>query len=704
MNVSSMIRGLMGDSKPGNAKPLELKEGQVVRGSVVSVSDDGGEAVLQIQGVQVRAKLETPLRPGETTLLQVQPPGENGITVMKPVAGSLAELPQASLNNLLQEVGLADTKDNRELLLAMQRSGLPLTKDNVAMVQNMMVAKPAQVPVEEWVQAAGIAFQRGLPITAETVKGLHQTVFGPPLHQLLSGLADQLESFLSQTVAGKPFPGGEAAAGLKAGASTGQAGASGTFTNVAVQPEEGAPAVNVSRPGVGIPVASPVASQPNQVQTTPAAGAGVTTDAAEGAASDQGQQAKGNVPLNAGQANGGQTAGAETAAKSVSSQAETAGKGNAGIPAGTGIPGEGPPRVADAGQVASRPGTPGTADAAAGRASAGQPEGAAVRADGRADTPAAAATPAAAGQAAPAAPTPAQLAPKLLALLDALRSASTAAPAQPGAAAQAAPAAQQGGQVAAAAAGSPQPLPAGADAQPAGGVAAAPAGAAAVHTPVTHGGDPWVGRVLKLLGAEHEQQAVHGAAMQPRVGEAASPANTDSLKGLLLQLASSDSAPAALKDAANQAIQYLTGQQLLLTTDRGAAFAQMHWFIPITGPDGEQTASVQIQSRRGQRGELDASNCRLLFDLDMRSLGHTLVDVHVVNNIVSLRVLNDREEMGALMESGREIIHQSLDKLGYQLLTFRAEPWPAGQELGMERKMTAADYSPERYKGVDFKV
>ncbi|WP_145412667.1 DNA ligase [Paenibacillus xylanexedens] len=702
MNISSMIRGLMGDSKPGNAKPLELKEGQVVRGSVVSVSDDGGEAVLQIQGVQVRAKLETPLRPGETTLLQVQPPGENGITVMKPVAGSLAELPQASLNNLLQEVGLGDTKENRELLLAMQRSGLPLTKDNVAMVQNMMVAKPALVPVEEWVQAAGIAFQRGLPVTAETVKGLHQTVFGPPLHQLLSGLADQLESFLSQTVAGKPFPGGEVA-GLKAVASTGQAGASGALTNVAVQPEEGAPVVNVSRPGVGIPVASPVASQPNQVQTTPAVGAGLTTDVVESAASDQGQQAKVNVPSNASQANGGQT-GAEAVAKSVASQAETAGKGNAGIPAGTGIPGEGSPRATEAGQVASRPGTPGAAEAAAGRASAGQPEVAAVRADGRADTPAAAATPSAAGQAAPAAPTPAQLAPKLLALLDALRNASTAAPAQPGAAAQAAPAAQQGGQAAAAAAGSPQPLPAGADAQPAGGVAAAPAGAAAAHAPVTHGGDPWVGRVLKLLGAEHEQQAVHGAAMQPRVGEAASPANTDSLKGLLLQLASSDSAPAALKDAANQAIQYLTGQQLLLTTDRGAAFAQMHWFIPITGPDGEQTASVQIQSRRGPRGELDASNCRLLFDLDMRSLGHTLVDVHVVNNIVSLRVLNDREEMGALLESGREVIHQSLDKLGYQLLTFRAEPWPAGQEPGMERKITAADYSPERYKGVDFKV
>lgn len=685
MNIGSMIKGLMGDSKPGNAKPLELKEGQVVRGSVVSVSDDGGEAVLQIQGVQVRAKLETPLRPGETTLLQVQPPGENGITVMKPMSGTLAELPQASLNNLLKDVGLPDTKGNRELLLAMQRSGVPLTKDNVAMVQNMMTAKPAQVPVEEWVQATGIAFQRGLPVTAETVKGLHQTVFGPPLHQLLSGLADQLETMLTQTT-GKPVLPGEQSATLKPAVLAGA-----PAVPNASQTEEG---LAVSGSGRQVTVTGTPALSTQQGQAALAGSISMT----DGGAEDAGTAMKGNQQTVAGAGN------AEAGAKAVASNVETAGKGVAGIPSGTGIPGESP-RGADAAQVGSRPGTPGAAaESVAGRASAGQPEaGAAGRTDGRAETPAAAGTPSAAGQAAPAAPTAAQLAPKLLALLDALRSASTAAPAQPGAAVQAAPA-SQGGQAAAAAGGVPQPLPAGADAPPAGGSAAAPAGAAAVHAPVTHEGDPWVGRVLKLLGAEHEQQAVHGAAAQPRVGDAASPANADTLKGLLLQLASSEGAPAALKDAAGQAVQYLTGQQLLLTTDRSATFAQMHWFIPITGPDGEETASVQIQSRRGPRGELDASNCRLWFDLDMKSLGPTLVDVHVVNNIVSLRVLNDREGMGPLLESGREVIHQALDKLGYQLLTFKAEPWPVGQEPGAERKTRASDYSPERYKGVDLKV
>ncbi|KLU53969.1 hypothetical protein EL84_17255 [Paenibacillus sp. VT-400] len=679
MNIGSMIKGLMGDSKPGNAKPLELKEGQVVRGSVVSVSDDGGEAVLQIQGVQVRAKLETPLRPGETTLLQVQPPGENGITVMKPMSGTLAELPQASLNNLLKDVGLPDTKGNRELLLAMQRSGVPLTKDNVAMVQNMMTAKPAQVPVEEWVQATGIAFQRGLPVTAETVKGLHQTVFGPPLHQLLSGLADQLETMLTQTT-GKPVLTGEQSATLKPSVMAGVP----VVLNGA-QAEEGLAASGNGRQVTGTGTGAPALST-QQGQAALAGGISTT----DGGAEDAGTVVKGNMQT------GGGTGNAEAGAKAVASNVETAGKGGAGIPSGTGIPGESP-RGADAGQAGSRPGTAGAAaESVAGRVIAGQPEtGAAGRTDGRAETPAAAGTPSAAVQAAPAAPTAAQLAPKLLALLDALRSASTAAQAAP---------ASQGGQAAAAAGGVPQPLPAGADAPPAGGSAAAPAGAAAVHAPVTHEGDPWVGRVLKLLGAEHEQQAVHGAAVQPRVGDAASPANADTLKGLLLQLASSEGAPAALKDAAGQAVQYLTGQQLLLTTDRSATFAQMHWFIPITGPDGEETASVQIQSRRGSRGELDASNCRLWFDLDMKSLGPTLVDVHVVNNIVSLRVLNDREGMGPLLESGREVIHQALDKLGYQLLTFKAEPWPAGQEPGAERKTRASDYSPERYKGVDLKV
>lgn len=86
MNIGTLIRGLLGEQKPGAAKSLELKEGQVVRGVVLSVSDSGKEAVVQIQGTPVRAELETPLLPGETLNLQVGSPGEGGLPVLKPVS------------------------------------------------------------------------------------------------------------------------------------------------------------------------------------------------------------------------------------------------------------------------------------------------------------------------------------------------------------------------------------------------------------------------------------------------------------------------------------------------------------------------------------------------------------------------------------------------------------------------------------------
>ncbi|MFB5681936.1 DNA ligase, partial [Paenibacillus terreus] len=233
----------------------------------------------------------------------------------------------------------------------------------------------------------------------------------------------------------------------------------------------------------------------------------------------------------------------------------------------------------------------------------------------------------------------------------------------------------------------------------------------------THREDPWVGRVLKLLGAEHEQQALRAAAgLAPARGElptgaasagqgAVAQAEAATVKGLLLQLMDSSSVPPALKEAAQQVVQQLTGQQLLLNTDRTAPFAQVHMFIPFVGPDGRETASVQIQSRRGKRGELDSSNCRLWFDLDMKALGLTMVDVQVANRIVSVKVHNDSEWTEALLDSTRESITEALDGIGYQLLTLKAEPLPVRSqtENGMPANIVG-DYSPQVYKGVDIKV
>ncbi|WP_158442594.1 hypothetical protein [Paenibacillus sabinae] len=220
-------------------------------------------------------------------------------------------------------------------------------------------------------------------------------------------------------------------------------------------------------------------------------------------------------------------------------------------------------------------------------------------------------------------------------------------------------------------------------------------------------GGAWVARVLKLLGAEHEQLALRGGAEQAAAepGAVAGGHVGDTVKGVLLQAMGSSDVPAAVKEAAGQLVQHLTGQQLLLNTDRTAPFAQVTLFLPLKGPDGTETASVHIQSRRGHKGELDASNCRLWFDLDMKSLGQTLVDVQVVDRIVSLKLHNNEAWVQELLETSKDDIKSAIETIGYQLSSFKAEAFPAqSQEKAGKGPVSPADYVPDAYRGVDYRI
>lgn len=675
MNIGSLIRGLLGEQKPGDAKTLELKPGQVVRGVVMNVSEDGQEAVVQIQGVQVKAKLETPLRAGETALLQVQPPGEGGTAVLKPLSQTPGQpLSPSSMAEVLDFAGLPDTKENREMIRGMQNAGVPLTKDNIAMFREALAVKPPQIPAAEWAESAAIAFHRGLPITPESVKGLHQAVFGPQLHQLLQSLEQQLTSALSNGIGGAAAAGKNAAsaapstaAGAEATAAAQQQTAANNAAGVAAQAGSGQQALltklqgllqqlrgELAQPWASGGTAAPAAGQPAAVPTGPAAALG------EGAA---GPSPKPPTP------------GAEPWVGRLLKLLGTEHEQQALRGAGTGPAGEAARAgstapAAPAGQPAATPGS-GTA--------AGTAHGAAAPGANAAVT-ASAAVPTAAGAAAPA---PAAAQP------------TAAAAAQ--ASLPATPASGSGGAAANMPGASATPGNAANANQQAPGIPNAQTGAA--NQPgLTHQVTPTVQQQIT--------QGVHPAAMASGPSGDSSLALQDTLKGVLLQVLSSQDAPPALKEAAQQVIQHLTGQQLLLNTDRTAPFAQITLFIPLHGSDGEQTASVHIQSRRGRKGELDATNCRLLFDLDMKFLGQTLIDVQVVDRIVSLNFRNDQPFAAELFEGTKQELAQAVSSIGYQLLSVKTEPLPLDSLPAAEDSVqgTAAEYTPQVYKGVDMRI
>ena len=656
MNIGPLLRSMLGDARPGEPRTLELKAGQVVRGTVLSVSEDGQEAVIQVQGVKLHAALETPLQQGQTTLLQVQPQVQDGQMMLKPINQPVTSgLSSSSLAGLLSEFGLENTAANRDLIQSMQASGIPLTKENVTQLLSLTALKPSSVPLSEWVQAAGIALNRGLPLTGETVGSLHQAIFGPPLHVLLSNLEEQLAAFIGGRLNVPGQTGGQA--------------------NGAQVPM--APGAEMQNTGTGQLAAN--AAVPNAA--TPGASAGgsaAAAIAAQGAA-----QGSGVAGAHEGVINPAPTM----------SQTVMDGAGKAVPFSASSLP------MAD-GSLAST-----------------------VQGAGTQTTDA--------------------LLSKLQSLLTQLRATiAQDAVALPGRG-------QGGTELTAAerAVGLAVGTSTGASAAAAAPPGEAPAGASPLAAPPTTV-EPWVGRVLKLLGAEHEQQLLRravGAQQEsaPAAGEVprgaaggtvapggaggsgpmAAPQEgpappealaahkssplmvSDTLKGLLMQVLSQDDVPAPLLDTARQLASQLTGQQLLLTTDRTAPFAQVTLFLPFIGPDGEQTASVHIESRRGRKGLLDADNCRLWFDLQMKALGQIMVDVQVADKKVLLKIYSENELAGTFLESRQDEVRAALDSAGYRLLALNAERLiKAVEEDGANDLTMSQAYAPSSYRGVDYRI
>ncbi|WP_127604578.1 hypothetical protein [Paenibacillus validus] len=498
MNISGLLRGLIGDAQVQEPKSLELKAGQVVKGMVLQTFSDQ-DALINISGVQVRAQLEAPLKQGELTMLQVQPESKDGQIVLKPLQTSQVQIADGSLGEVLKSMGMSDTPENRQLLQLLHQSGVALSKETVQAFAALQARMSSDIPQENWLPTAVIAYQKGLPLTPDTVASLKQAVQGPPLHEML----DQL-------------------------------------TRTVEKEEQGGKAL------------SP------------------------------------------------QTRALVEAVRVLLQQVKEAG---------------------------------------------GQLTGASAPAGG---------------------------------------------PAQPGSVS----------------------APAGGTAQPGG--ASAPAGDPAQARPIEEGHHA-LGRIMKAIGVEHEHQAFK--LLGTDSPSEARDRQADSLKSVLMQLAQVPDASEEVKQAAQQAVQQITGQQLLLSPDRNALFSHVTLFVPLVQADGTQTAAIHIQSRKGKKGGLDASNCRLVFDLQMKALGDTLVDVQVVNRIVSLHVHNDSSFTAALLESYREEIAGGLASIGYQFISMKVSPYPAKlsdiNDASGEDRMSGKDsksngipsvYSHKPYKGVDIRV
>ncbi|MED1785245.1 hypothetical protein P4V43_25825 [Brevibacillus fortis] len=627
---SQLIQSFVQKAPISAPKPVELTPGQVFKGTVIKHYPDN-MALVQVGGMQVQAKMEANLEPGQKAWLQVQP--STGVVTLK-VLESVGEGTgkDASLEGLMRSLGIADTKENKAIVQALLGSNLPVSKETI----QAFSAVAGRLGVDNaTIEAFMTAMKRNLPLTPDTIAGFKAFLSDRPMGQLIQNLLQQATLFLdnegqsSQTAAGTlPQSQSQQVPG-QANVATGDVkqlvsqlkeklmglsllitGNNGTDEGLAVKqmPQGTEPNQSASQNTTGGSQTQPLpakSGQPlSQVQSTPQPSAQALSHAPSPSQAVSSSGPPETVPA------------PNTAGKQVDSlQSDMTGKSNQLVANQTSGP------SVESKMVRNEPLTiPQSSQMNQELIQNKQmAEQRAVTTDG--------------GQ---------KVIPQMLSQASGAANSSTSA-------------------------------------------------------------NP-IAELFRHLGVTHERELMGQAFSQGSI-DSHSVKQMDTVKSLLLQIsqAPAQALPTALREAADQLLQQVTGQQLMMVQPSNQALSQIVMQIPIRQAEGDETAFVQIESKKQGSGQLDPENCRLFFHLELQSMGTTMIDVSIVNRIVNLQIFNDTPWVEALIQGSKDRFADQLQDVGYHLSAMRVQPVPAerGKSTGpiQAKGPILADY-----KGVDLRV
>ncbi|KMZ40383.1 MULTISPECIES: hypothetical protein [Bacillales] len=626
---SQLIQSFVQKAPISAPKPVELTPGQVFKGTVIKNYPDN-MALVQVGGMQVQAKMEASLEPGQKAWLQVQP--STGVVTLKVLdsAGEGASK-DASLEGLMRSLGIADTKENKAIMQALLGANLPVNKETI----QAFSAVAGRLGVDNGtIEAFMTAMKRNLPLTPDTIAGLKAFLSDKPMGQLIQNLLQQASLFLEGE--GQPSQMTGQVSQSQSQQVPGQANAeTGDVKQLVSQLKEkltGLSSLITGNDGTdeGLAVKQmPQGNQPNQGASQNTNGGSQTQPlpALSGQPSSQVQAspqpsmvAPNNIPTPS--QPGTSTVSTEamsapnTATKQVDSQQNAmAGKSNQLLPNQTSGP-----------SIDSK---------IARNELLLTPQSLQMNQDPVQSK---------------------QMAEQRVVVNDAGQKVVQ--------------------QLMSQAAGTAN-----------GTTAANPIAELFRHLGVTH--------ERELMGQAFSQGAIDSHSLK----------QMDTVKSLLLQIsqAPAQAMPSGLREAADQLLQQVTGQQLMMVQPSNQALSQIVMQIPIRQGEADETAFVQIESKKKGSGQLDPENCRLFFHLELQSMGTTMIDVSIVNRIVNLQIFNDTAWVEALIQGSKDRFADQLQDVGYHLSAMRVQPVPAERGKSTSPIQTKGPILAD-YKGVDLRV
>lgn len=169
------------------SKPLVLREGQVFHGSIKQLFPDQ-MAEVQVGGNKLIAKLETPLKAGDSHYFQVT--NTNGQVELKVVTGPMAQgTPAQQMTQLMDSMNLPKSAEMRQVLSHFIQHNLPISKDQLIQAEAWLKAIPDQTSKEIALQAISRMIDLKMPFTNDVFQALMNG--SKP-----TGMAASIQSFL----------------------------------------------------------------------------------------------------------------------------------------------------------------------------------------------------------------------------------------------------------------------------------------------------------------------------------------------------------------------------------------------------------------------------------------------------------------------------------------------------------------------------
>ena len=170
------------------------------------------------------------------------------------------------------------------------------------------------------------------------------------------------------------------------------------------------------------------------------------------------------------------------------------------------------------------------------------------------------------------------------------------------------------------------------------------------------------------------------------------------LKPQLLALMQNFSVAQSVRESAEMVVTRMNGP-LLASSEIGVQH-QLVMQVPLEFFGKRIDTTLQWNGRMKEDGKIDSSFARILFYLDLHSLDKTIIDMQVQNKIVTLTVYNSDQDLKLLGSPMQEALRSGLESVGYKLsgVFFKAFNEDEKTVEPTQKQMTSSD------QGVDFRI